>query len=345
MLKKILLGASIGILLCTTTFAKSQESEGHEHHQTEEAKEDFKIGEMIMHHISDEHGWAFTHDFKLPLPVILYTSDRGLEVFSSSHLEHGHTYQGYVNHHEHIHRVNEAGEVDETIHVTDFSITKNVAALILSAVILFFLFTAVAKGYQVNRGKAPKGVQSFLEPLIVFMRDEVVKPSIGKKYEKYFPYLLTLFFFIFINNLLGLFPGGANLTGNIAITLVLAFITFLITNISANKNYWMHILRPPGVPIALLPIMLPVEIVGVFMKPLSLMIRLFANITAGHIIMLSLFGLIFIFENWGVTPLVAVFALFMNAIELIVAFLQAFIFTLLSSMYIGTAIEEHDDHH
>ena len=315
----------------------------HDNHETKEEK--FDVGEMIMHHISDEHGWAFTHDFKLPLPVILYTSDRGLEVFSSSHLEHGHTYQGYVNHHEHIHRVNEAGEVDETIHVTDFSITKNVAALILSAVILFFLFTAVAKGYRVNRGKAPKGVQSFLEPLIVFMRDEVVKPSIGKKYEKYFPYLLTLFFFIFVNNLLGLFPGGANLTGNIAITLVLAFITFLITNISANKNYWMHILRPPGVPIALLPIMLPVEIVGVFMKPLSLMIRLFANITAGHIIMLSLFGLIFIFENWGVTPLVAVFALFMNAIELIVAFLQAFIFTLLSSMYIGTAIEEHDDHH
>lgn len=345
MLKKILLGASLGVFLFTSTFAQTHEGEGHESHQTEETKEDFKIGEMIMHHISDEHGWAFTHDLKLPLPVILYTSDRGLEVFSSSHLEHGHSYQGYVNHHEHIHRVNEAGEIDETIHVTDFSITKNVAALILSAVILFFLFTAVAKGYKVNKGKAPKGIQSFLEPLIVFMRDEVVKPSIGKKYEKYFPYLLTLFFFIFVNNLLGLFPGGANLTGNIAITLVLAFITFLITNISANKNYWMHILRPPGVPIALLPIMLPVEIVGVFMKPLSLMIRLFANITAGHIIMLSLFGLIFIFENWGVTPLVAVFALFMNAIELIVAFLQAFIFTLLSSMYIGTAIEEHDDHH
>jgi F-type H+-transporting ATPase subunit a len=183
-------------------------------------------------------------------------------------------------------------------------------------------------------------VQSFIEPLIVYMRDEVVKPAIGKKYEKYFPYLLTLFFFIFLNNLLGLLPGGANLTGNIAITIVLALITFLITNLSANKYYWKHIFMP-DTPKWMWFIMIPVEVVGVIMKPLSLMIRLFANITAGHIIMLSLLSLIFIFKVAAVSPVVAGFAIFMNCIELLVAFLQAFIFTLLTSMYIGSAIEEH----
>lgn len=341
MLKKYVLLAGLWISAFAPVMAEGSDHAEKSHGESE----DFQIGEMIMHHISDEHGWAFTHDAKLPLPVILYTKDRGLEVFSSARLEHGAIYQNYKNDHEHIVRVNSAGEPIADVHVLDFSITKNVAAMMLSALILFILLTTVAKGYIKNKGKAPKGIQSFIEPLILFLRDDVVKPAIGPKYERYFPYLLTLFFFIFANNILGLFPGGANLTGNIAITLVLAVITFLITNISANKGYWMHILRPPGVPWLLLPIMLPVEIVGVFMKPASLMIRLFANITAGHIIMLSLFGLIFIFQSWGVTPLVAVFALFMNVIEIIVAFLQAFIFTLLSSMYIGTAVEEHDTHH
>ena len=211
--------------------------------------------------------------------------------------------------------------------------------------LLIVIFISVSKGYVNNKGKAPKGIQSFMEPLIVYLRDEVVKPSIGKNYGKYFPYLLTLFFFIFINNLLGLLPGGANLTGNIAITLVLAVITFLITNLSANKYYWKHILLP-DTPKWMWAIMIPVEIVGVLMKPLSLMIRLFANITAGHIIMLSLFGLIFIFKSWYVAPAIGIFALFMSAIELLVAFLQAFIFMLLTSMYIGSAIEEHHaDHH
>lgn len=309
-------------------------------------EETFDIGGMIMHHIADEHGWEFTHGVKLPLPIILYTSDRGLEMFSSSKLDHGQVYNDYKNEHEHIVRVNEDGSVNESVHPMDFSITKNVATLMLGALILILIFTSVSRGYINNKGKAPKGIQSFLEPLIVYMRDEVVKPSIGKNYGKYFPYLLTLFFFIFINNLLGLLPGGANLTGNIAITLVLAVITFLITNLSANKYYWKHILLP-DTPKWMWFIMIPVEIVGVLMKPLSLMIRLFANITAGHIIMLSLFGLIFIFKSWAVAPAISIFALFMSAIELLVAFLQAFIFTLLTSMYIGSAIEEHhaEEHH
>jgi F-type H+-transporting ATPase subunit a len=309
-------------------------------------EEKFDIGGMIMHHIADEHGWELTHGVKLPLPIILYTSDRGLEIFSSSRLDHGQVYNEYKNEHEHIVRVNADGTVNEAVHPLDFSITKNVATLMLGALILILLFTSVSKGYVKNKGKAPKGIQSFLEPLIVYMRDEVVKPSIGKNYGKYFPYLLTLFFFIFINNLLGLLPGGANLTGNIAITLVLALITFLITNLSANKYYWKHILLP-NTPKWMWVIMIPVEVVGVLMKPLSLMIRLFANITAGHIIMLSLFGLIFIFKSWAVAPAISIFALFMSAIELLVAFLQAFIFTLLTSMYIGSAIEEHhaEEHH
>ncbi len=305
-----------------------------------------------MHHIRDEHGWEFAHGVKLPLPVILYTSDRGLAVFSSARLDVRNENDMYRVSHEtgKIYRVGANGEADNSVKIYDFSITKNVASLLLSAVILLLVFTSVSKSYTTSRGKAPKGLQSFLEPIVLFVRDEVARPSIGPKYEKYMPYLLTLFFFILVNNLLGLLPGGANLTGNIAVTFTLAIITFLIVQFSGNKGYWMHLVKPPGVPLALLPIMIPVEIVGVFMKPFSLMVRLFANITAGHIIILSLLGLIFTASSMGgmitgviISPVVAVFTIFMNAIELLVAFLQAFIFTLLTAMYIGSAVEEH--HH
>ena len=329
-------------------------------HQHEEKAEKFNIGEMIMHHISDAHEWEFAHGVAISLPVILLDNGK-LEVFSSSNFYHnpvaGHErvykHGNYIMEHEHIYRAGADGEADKSGHVLDFSITKNVASLLLSAVLLILIFTSVAKGYVNNRGKAPKGIQSFLEPIILFIRDEVIKPSIGVHYERYTPYLLTLFFFIAINNLLGLIPGGANLTGNIAVTLVLAIITFIIVHVNANKHYYLHLIKPTGVPVALLPIMIPVEIIGVFMKPFSLMIRLFANITAGHIIILSLLGLIFIARNLGgagtglaVSPLVIIFTLFMNTIELLVAFLQAFIFTLLTSMYIGSAIEEsHEADH
>ncbi|MDB5240598.1 MAG: atpB [Spirosoma sp.] len=313
-------------------------------------KEKFNVGEMIMHHIKDDHGWEFAHGVTLHLPVILYSADRGLEVFSSSQLADGNVYKGYKNEHGKIHRVNELGNVEEGAKVYDFSITKNVASLLLSAVIMLLLFSAVSRGYAKNKGKAPSGIQSLLEPIILFVRDEVAKPSIGPRYKKFLPYLLTLFFFILINNLLGLLPGSANLTGNIAVTLVLAVITFLIVTFSGNKHYWMHIFKPSGVPVALLPIMVPVEIVGVFMKPLSLMIRLFANITAGHIIILSLLGLIFMANHMGgmttsvaISPVVLAFTLFLNLIEILVAFLQAFIFTLLTAMYIGSAVEDHHE--
>jgi F-type H+-transporting ATPase subunit a len=343
-------------LIISSLSVSAQDDEHHEGETTVEThgqkKEGFNVGEMIMHHIRDEHGWEFAHGVKLPLPVILYSSDRGLEVFSSSELDHEHEHLGYKISHEtgKVYRVGANGEADKSIKLYDFSITKNVASLLLSAIILLLVFTSVSKSYTTNRGKAPKGLQSFLEPIVLFVRDEVARPSIGPKYEKYMPYLLTLFFFILVNNLLGLLPGGANLTGNIAVTFSLAIITFIIVQFSGNKGYWMHLVKPPGVPPLLLLIMVPVEIVGVFMKPFSLMVRLFANITAGHIIILSLLGLIFIANNLGggvtgfaVSPLVAVFAIFMDVIELLVAFLQAFIFTLLTAMYIGSAVEEH--HH
>lgn len=345
MFKKLFLFLLVSVFTYNISFAQHEEHTTVAHGESKEEK--FNIGEMIMHHIKDSHEWEFAHGLTLPLPVILW-SDGKLNVFSSSRFhENGGVYNGFVNEHEHIYKVGPDGKADKTSHVLDFSITKNVASLILSAVLLILVFTTVGKGYIKNTGKAPSGLQSVFEPIILFLRDEIIKPAIGKNYHKYFPYLLTLFFFIWFNNLLGLLPGGANLTGNIAVTAVLAIITFIIVHLSAKKGYFMHLIKPPGVPIALLPIMIPVEIVGVFMKPISLALRLFANITAGHIIMLSFIGLTFIFKSYTVGIVTAAFSIFMTMIELLVAFLQAFIFTLLSSMYIGGAIEEHhhDEHH
>jgi F-type H+-transporting ATPase subunit a len=232
----------------------------------------------------------------------------------------------------------------------DFSITKNVAGLFLAAAILLLVFISVAKKAKQNAGKAPSGIQNFMEPFFIFIRDEVTIPMIGKKhYERFQPFIMTVFFFILVLNLLGLVPfWGANVTGNIAATLVLAFFTFLVTNLNGNKHYWQHIFWMPGIPAAVKLILTPVEALGVIIKPFSLMIRLFANITAGHIIIMSLVGLIFVFGNAGESiggatagAIIAVpFTIFMNAIELIVAFIQAFIFAILSASYIGAAVEE-----
>jgi F-type H+-transporting ATPase subunit a len=204
---------------------------------------------------------------------------------------------------------------------------------------------AVAKGYQRNKNKAPSGIQSFMEPVILFIRDEVVKPNIGPRYEKFLPYMLTLFFFILFGNLLGLLPGAGNLTGNIAVTGALAMLTFIITNVNGKKDYWKHIFWTPGVPLPLRPIIFLVEVIGVFTKPISLMIRLFVAITAGHIVLLSLICLTFIFSSIWVGLGSTVIVLFINLIELLVAGIQAYVFTLFSSLYIGMAIAEHSDHH
>lgn len=306
----------------------------------------FEPGPLIQHHIADDYKWEFAHGVDLYLPVILF--DNGsLNVFSSKNFYNENhevvPYNGYVMNHGHIYRADAAGNASEDkAGLYDISITKNVASLFISVALLFLIFMTVAGRYKKSAGKAPSGIQSFFEPIIIFVRDEIAKANIGPKYERYMPYLLTVFFFIWFNNLLGLMPGGANLTGNIAVTLVLAVLTLLITVFSGTKSYWGHIFATPGVPRWLAPIMIPVELIGILTKPFSLMVRLFANITAGHIIILSLFSLIFIFESMAVAPLSVAFAIFMFFLELFVALLQAYIFTLLSAMYFGGAVEEHD---
>jgi F-type H+-transporting ATPase subunit a len=318
------------------------------------AEEKFDPTVTILEHIGDSHGWHLWGHTSIPLPVILFTP-AGLEIFSSANLVNEHheaiPYKGahytFLNEEEHIKILNADGKVDEELssQLYDFSITKNVAALFVAVILILFVFISVAKSYKKRVGKAPKGLQSWIEPFIVFIRDDIAKPNIGYKYEKFMPLLLTIFFFIWFNNLLGLipiFPGSANVTGNIAVTMVLSAIVLIVVNINGNKYYWSHIFKP-DVPFWLLPIMWVVEIIGVFSKPFALMIRLFANITAGHIIVLSLVSLIFIFKSLAIAPVSVAFVIFMDVLELLVAFLQAFIFTMLTALFIGTAVEEH--HH
>lgn len=314
----------------------------------------------ILHHISDAHEWHFftmggTH-YTLPLPVILYSEQYGLEVFLSNKFDHHtHIYKTYKYDHGHITLLDEQGNellVDgHAVHPLDLSITKNVASMLVAFVILVLLFGSVAKAYKRRPGQAPKGLQSFMEPLILFVRDEVARPNLGHHYAKFTPYLLTLFFFIWVNNLLGLLPGAANVTGNIAVTMVLALLTLIVTNINGNKSYWSHIFWPPGIPFLVKIILIPVEFISIFTKPFALMIRLFANITAGHIIIMSIFSLIFLFsENgtnlgagFGVSVVSVPFAMFLYTLELLVAAIQAFIFTMLTALFIGQAMPE--EHH
>ncbi len=331
-------------------------------HEVAPENEKFNAGKLIIEHISDAYDWHIAGHIAIPLPVILY-SDKGFDIFMSSAFEHGHAiYKGKQNYalkEGHIKVVNDNGEENEeaTSQLWDISITKNVASLFVSLALMLWIFLTVAKAYARNPGKAPKGLQSWVEPMIIFVRDDIAISAIGeKKYKKYLPFLLTAFFFIWINNLMGLIPlapGGANVTGNIAIAMTLAIIVFVITVFSGNKNYWRHIVAMPGVPVGVLALLTPIEIIGVFLKPFVLMIRLFANILAGHIIALSFFSLIFIFAEmntglgFGVSILSIAFTVFMGMLELLVAFLQAYVFTLLAAMYFGSAVEEHhhEEHH
>ena len=330
--------------------AESAHATSGEHgSEANHGKEKFEPTKVIMEHIADSHMWHLWGHTSLPLPVILYTPG-GLEVFSSGNFHHGeHDYNGKYNNYrleeDHVKVVGADGKVDEEASksVLDFSITKNVAAMFVAILVILIVFISVAGAYKKRVGKAPKGLQSFIEPVIVFVRDDIAKPNIGHKYAKFMPYLLTTFFFILFNNLFGLipiFPGGANVTGNIALTFVMALGTLIIVNINGNKYYWKHIFKP-DVPFWLYPIMIPVELIGIISKPFALMVRLFANITAGHIIVLSLISLIFIFETLAIAPVSVAFVLFMDVLELLVAFLQAFIFTLLTALFIGMAVEEH----
>lgn len=328
-------------------------------------EETFNAGNMILEHIGDAYEWHITTigetHIAIPLPVILLDEGRPV-TFCSNHFHHGtESYNGYKiettgdNKGKIVKVLNDGIITDKNAAIPlDFSITKNTLTLFIVLFILCIVFISIARRYRKHTNEAPRGLQSMLEVLIVFIRDDIVKPAIGdKKYERYMPYLLTLFFFIFFGNLLGLipiFPGGANLTGNIAITMVLALFTFIITSFSAKKSYWIHIINTPGVPWWLkfpLPLMPIVELIGVVTKPFVLMVRLFANISAGHIIALGFFSLIFIFGEmnigvgYGASVISVIFTIFMGLLELLVAFLQAYVFVLLSSLYFGMAIEEH----
>jgi F-type H+-transporting ATPase subunit a len=344
-------------------------------------KKAFDANEVIFGHVLDAHEFHFLsykgsdgkeHHATIPLPVILYSPQKGFDVFMSSKFHHGeHIYKGYdlltdekiaeqkLDPKKYtagqIVAVNSNGEIDNNIKVYDISLTRNVVQMLLALTLLVWVLLYMAKKYRTGQGvtTAPKGVQNIMEPIITFVRDEVAVPNLGHKYKKYFPYLLTVFFFILINNLVGLIPGSANVTGNIAFTMVLAVISFIVIMFSTNKHYWAHIFNPP-VPIGVKPILIPVEILGIFTKPFALMIRLFANMIAGHIIIISLISLIFIFGSlstaigWAFSPLSVAFVIFIYLIEILIAFLQAYIFTILTAVFIGQAFEgSHDDvdHH
>lgn len=352
------------------------------------SEEKYSPTATIMHHISDANEYHLWGNTSIPLPVILYNKAKGFTFGMSSMFKHGKVaVDGYVLDHGKIKQIEgdfDTGKVDIAIDnhdghyiyshkgkkitiaragFIDLSITKVVFTMILTAIVMFLIFLGIAKKYKKqNAEEAPSGIQSFFEPLILLVKDEIAVPNMGEeRANKFLPYLLSIFFFIWILNMIGqipIFPGSGNATGNIAVTLVLAVFTMLITNLKGNKNYWAHIFNPLGDSMSwagklpLYFILWPIELVGVLLKPITLMIRLFANITAGHIIVLSLVSLVFVFGNAGQSvggSVVGVgiaipFTLFISLIELLVAFIQAFVFTMLSAMYIGLATEEHVAH-
>lgn len=334
---------------------------------TEKNSDEFDVNEMIMHHIKDSHEFHIMdingHAVSFPLPIVLWT-DKGLVSFSSSAFKHDDSGsvivsrkgQDFIKYHEKIFYANNNGSekfisYDANGNIInekpiDFSITKMVFSMFISIILLVLIFVTTAKSYSNSRKGEPTGLGKFTEPLIMFIKEEVALPMIGEKnYHKYMPFLLTLFFFIWINNVMGLipfFPFSANLSGNIAFTFVLAAITFVITTLVANKDYWKHIFWMPGIPVPMKLFLAPIEFLGIFIKPISLMIRLFANISAGHIIILSLISLIFIFKSLWLAPASLFFSVFISLIEVLVVAIQAYIFTMLSALYIGSAIEEHE---
>ncbi len=355
---KSILFSVLFLAVSTTGFASETKESGDD--------KEFNPKEMILHHVKDAYGMHIIdindHPISIPLPIILYT-DKGLTTFMSSEFHHDYNGkvvvekdgQRFVNVHEKIYILNEGEtqvQYDEAHHPTnavrplDFSITRNVFMMMVSFVVLILIFTSAARRYKKSENNIPSGIAGFIEPLVVFVRDEIGKPMIGEhKYKRYMPYLLTIFFFIWINNIFGLIPilNGANLSGNIAFTCTLALFTFIITTFSGNKNYWKHIFWMPGVPVPMKIFLMPIEIIGMFVKPISLMIRLFANITAGHVIILALMSLIFVFKSVAIAPVSVAFSLFITVIEIIVTAIQAYIFTILSALYFGMATEE--EHH
>ena len=338
------------------------ESHGAESHGAEPTDIKSKINAFKKHHVLDSHDMTFFSDneegkhFGFPLPIILW--DNGVQFFSSSKFHHGESVAEsngnyYVLSHDNgkIYKTDIAGTltIDEktgnltNVRPLDFSITKNVMFILITSLLMFFLFTSLAKSYAKN-GSISKGPGRIFEPIVLFIRDDIAIPNIGDKhYKRYMSFLLTVFFFILFLNLFGLTPLAANVTGNLTITFALAIIVFLITNLTANKYYWGHIFWMPGVPKIMRIVLAPIELLGVFIKPFSLMIRLYANIFAGHLVIMSIIGLIFIFQSWLGSSLSFGLSFALSILEILVAFLQAYIFTMLAALYFGSANEEH--HH
>ena len=340
-------------------------------------EEKFNVKETTFHHLLDNYDWEFYKKpdgtpVKLSLPRILWNPKANkLDVFGKTEkaIEAGyveaHHFDADAKHGDllvpevkavtgdvHEGAAHEEAKLDVSEYKPyDFSITKNVLFMFIAAALLILIFTAVARGYKTNEGKAPKGIQSFVEPAVVFVRDEIAKPNIGHGYEKYMPLLLTMFFFIWILNMMGMIPFAGNVSGNISVTLAMSLVTLFVVNFKATKAYWKHILWPP-VPHGLKPIMVPLEVLGIFTKPFALTIRLFANMTGGHVIMVSLISLIFIFGKlgqapalgWGVGFFSTLFIVAISLLELFVAALQAFVFTLLTAVFIGQSTADVEHH-
>ncbi|MDB9836832.1 F0F1 ATP synthase subunit A [Flavobacteriaceae bacterium] len=357
----------IALLFAGGVFANENEQNLENLSAKEIQKQEIK--EYIMHHLQDSYDFSlfsYTTDtgehvyIGAPLPIILW--DNGLKVFSSSKFHHGETVAEvdgnyYAISHNKIYKTDASGTItyDEEHHATniaplDFSITKGVVSIMFTFLLMFFLFKNLAGSYAKNGGIA-SGAGRFFEPIVLYIRDDIAIPNIGeKKHRKYMSFLLTVFFFVWFLNMLGLTPLGINVTGNIAVTICLALITFLLTNLTGTKDYWLHVFDPLGTTmkwyakVPLYIILIPIEVLGIFIKPFSLLIRLYANMQAGHIVLMSLIGLMFIFKSWLGSPLSFGLAFAISLIEVLVALLQAYIFTMLSALYFGFAAEEHEHH-
>lgn len=362
-LHDILIGAllAFGLMLSVNAYADTAPATSDGLTSAEQEENTVDVKEIVFGHIGDSYEWHITTWGKthvtIPLPVILYSKTSGWHVFLSSRLkENGGTYEGFyiAPTGEYEGKLVERDAAGQEVRPFDISITKVVLALLINSFLLVVIILVVARWYRRHPqdSAAPGGFIGFMEMFIMMVNDDIIKDCVGPKYRKFAPYLLTAFFFIFINNLMGLvpvFPGGANVTGNIAVTMVLAFCTFIAVNLFGTKTYWKDIFWPDvpwwlKVPVPMMPF---IEFFGILSKPFALMIRLFANMLAGHMAMLVLTCLVFISATMGpalngtLTVASVLFNIFMNALEILVAFIQAYVFTMLSAVFIGLAQEEH----
>lgn len=376
---KFFLVAGFSIFLSFFSNGLFAQDSGANAAENKQESEKINPSKIILEHVSDAHEFHFAtlgdKPVSIPLPVILYSPQKGFSAFMSSKFEHGHAaYDGYIlmsedymkEHHLEdakdakgkplykegtIYAVDANGQPDTSVKVYDLSLTRNAAQMLVSVVLLILIMTSIAKKYKQGQGvnTAPTGFQNVIEPVITFVRDEVAKPNLGNKYETFMPLLLSIFFFILLNSLISLIPGTANVAGNIAFTGVLGIVSFIVIMFNTNKHYWAHIFNPP-VPLGVKPIMIPVEIMGIFTKPFALIIRLFANMISGHIIILSFICLVFIFGamnaalGFGTSPFFILLVVFIYMIEILVAFIQAFIFANLTAVFIGMAFEGSHEH-